>query len=123
MSLTLKLLGQISTGERDYISLGKEIQSLTGGISHRLSIKSHQDGYTALVTSTARHLEKYHPRVTALLLEIPRESQSDTKRLETLLGEIGSGLDAEIIGSGQQFAMMESTALLSTYGALASGVR
>lgn len=123
LSLTLKLLGQISTADRDYMTLGKYTQEITGGISARLSLKSASDTtHRPLVTITARHLERYSPEVKDLLSEILSSSRSDPKRIETLLSEISSGLDAEIIGSGQKYAMMESTALLSDIGAITRSI-
>lgn len=95
---------------------------MTGGISQQISLKSHEQGYRALITTTARHLDRYTQSVIPLLYEITQESQCDRGRLETLLGEMSSGLDAEIIGSGQKFAMMEATALLSEYGSLVASL-
>lgn len=91
---------------------------MTGGISGQLNLKSDEGEYRTLVTTTARHLDRYTQDVTPLLYEITQTSQCNVARLETLLGEISSGLDAQIIGSGQKFAMMESTALLSEYGSV-----
>ena len=116
MSLATSVLGELSTKHHNYTQLGENIGKYTGGISHSLHLRANEKRANELYglwQTNTKYLSRYRDQIDGLLGEMLHDTIIEDERLKVVLSDMSQGLDAQIIGSGQKFAMLESTALLS----------
>lgn len=126
LSLVTSVLGELSTKNHNYTQFGEMIGKYTGGISHALHLRANEkqnNEFYGLWQTNTKYLSRYRDQIDEILGEMLHNTLVEDERLKVVLSDMSQWLDAQIIGSGQKFAMLESSALLSWYSALSGRTR
>ncbi|MDD6306765.1 MAG: insulinase family protein [Clostridiales bacterium] len=117
VGLLKSVLGFVDTKNYDYANLANEINIHTGGIAGSFSVYPHMEGEDYMqVTFEVRTkvLMEELPEAVKLVGEIIRDSKiSDEKRLQEILGQLKSRLQAALSGSGHSAASLRAMSYFS----------
>ena len=111
------LLTQMGAGQRDYLQMAEEMESVTGGISARTSLLDDPedfDAYSASFELKGKALIRNASQMCSLLRDfLLTPDFSDLQRIRTVLNQLQVSLENSVPQSGHTYAARTAAACLS----------